>query len=350
MEALHAGYVDALVQEMERAGSLPVKTIYFGGGTPTVLPPFLLARLVAAARSTFDLAHLGEMTIEANPGTVDRALFESLLSMGFTRLSLGVQSFDECELSLLGRIHTRAQAVEAAAAAHAAGFEHLNLDLIYGLPGQAMRTWQASLEAALALQPDHLSLYALTLEEGTPLAEEIACRRLPEPDPDLAADMYEAAESLLAENGFLHYEISNWSLSEAAQCRHNLVYWRNEPYLGLGAGAHSWMDGCRRANVSSPADYVARLRSAQGPVDYEEAIAPDLEIGETMMLGLRLLQEGVEYARFHKRFGVDLRWRFAREIVELEKLGLVVSDAERIRLSERGRLLGNQVFMRFLPG
>jgi len=335
---------------MERAGSRPVKTIYLGGGTPTVLPPFLLARLIGAARSAFDLAPLCETTIEANPGTVDGALFESLLSIGFTRLSLGVQSFDEGELSLLGRIHTRAQAVEAATTAHAAGFEHLNLDLIYGLPGQAMGTWQASLEAALALQPDHLSLYALTLEEGTPLAREVAGRRLPEPDPDLAADMYEAAESLLAANGYAHYEISNWALSEPAQCRHNLIYWRNEPYLGLGAGAHSWMGGCRRANVASPSEYVARVSAGQDPIDFEETIGPDLEIGETMMLGLRLLQEGVEYARFQKRFGVDLRRRFAREIDELEQLGLVVCDTARIRLSERGRLLGNQVFMRFLPG
>jgi len=145
--------------------------------------------------------------------------------------------------------------------------------------------------------------------------------------------MYETADSLLAANGYVHYEISNWALSEPAQCRHNLIYWRNEPYLGLGAGAHSWMSGCRRANVASPGEYVTRMSARQDLVDFEETIGPDLEIGETMMLGLRLLQEGVEYARFHRRFGVDLRWRFADEIDELEQLDLVVCDTVRIRLS-----------------
>jgi oxygen-independent coproporphyrinogen-3 oxidase len=350
MEAMFASYAEALAREMELAGSLAVKTVYIGGGTPTVLPPYLISRLVAAAHSVFNLEAAGEWSIEANPGTLDSEMLTSLLSTGFTRLSLGVQSFDDGELRLLGRIHSGSEALEAFSAARSAGFEQVNLDLIYGLPGQPLSAWKRSLDTVLALHPDHLSLYALTLEEGTPLAAAVADRRVPEPDPDQAADMYELAEQRLAADGYLHYEISNWAASPAARCQHNLIYWRNEPYLGLGAGAHSWMGGQRRANLTSPTEYVARMRAGQDTMESEEWIGPDLGMGETMMLGLRLLQEGVAYERFQQRFGTDLRLHFAGEIMELEALGLIMADSQRVRLTQRGRLLGNQAFMRFLPG
>lgn len=348
MEDLYARYVEALACEMGLAGAPAVKTIYFGGGTPSVLPPPLLARLVEAARTAFDTSAVREMTIEANPGTVGAALLSDLVRMGFSRLSLGVQSLNAGELALLGRVHTADQAVEAAAAARAAGFEQINLDLIYGLPGQTAAAWLESLERALELGPDHLSLYALTLEEGTPLAAQVRSGAVPEPDPDQAADMYEAAEQMLDAEGFVHYEISNWAVSEAAECQHNLVYWRNEPYLGLGAGAHSWTGGRRRANLASPAEYAARMAAGMPAVEEAEQISPEMEMGETMMLGLRLLQEGVEYARFQERFGAGLRERYGAEIDELVERGLLEVGPRGIVLSERGRLLGNQVFMRFL--
>lgn len=350
MEAQWSGYADAVVREMGWAGGLPIQTVYFGGGTPSVLPPLLLARIVEGIRSSFDTSPLSEMSIEANPGTVDGAALGGLVRMGFTRLSLGVQSFWPSELAQLGRIHSGAEAVEAARAARRAGFAHLNLDLMYGLPGQTAAGWQASLEAALALRPDHLSLYALSVEEGTPLAEAVAAGRVAEPDADLAADLYEQAGRLLEAEGFLHYEISNWAQSEADVCRHNLIYWRNEPYLGLGAGAHSWLGRQRRANARSPAAYIERVLAGGSPVEFEEEISEELEVGETMMLGLRLVQEGVEEARFRQRFGAGLRERFGREIDDLAARGLLAADQRGIRLSERGRLLGNQVFLRFLPG
>jgi oxygen-independent coproporphyrinogen-3 oxidase len=349
MEALFADYAEALAGEMERAGSLPVKTIYVGGGTPTVLPLSLVSRTIGAARSAFDVTAFSEVTIEANPGTVDAQALAALRSMGVTRLSLGVQSFSDSELQLLGRIHTGDQAVQAFLGARQAGFQQVSVDLIYGLPGQTLAEWQASLEIALALHPEHLSLYALSVEDGTPLADSITRGDLPAPDPDLAAEMYELAESLLSAAGYLHYEISNWAAHPTSECQHNLVYWRNEPYLGVGAGAHSWLDGHRRANLRSPAEYVALLSSGQDPTEVDEEIGPDLEMGETMMLGLRLVQEGVEFERFRQRFGVEMRQQYGRELDELEELGLLVTDAQRARLSERGRLLANQVFLRFLP-
>jgi oxygen-independent coproporphyrinogen-3 oxidase len=348
-EPLFGGYATALVREIGTAGPVRARTIYIGGGTPTVLPLSLLARILDGARKTFAVDEDAEISIEANPGTVDAAGLAGLRALGVHRLSLGVQSFDDGQLRLLGRIHTVSEAIEAFQAARRAGFENINLDLIYGLPGQALASWQATLERALALYPDHVSLYALTVEEGTPLAGSIAQGTVPQPDADLAAEMYEHAERVLRARGYLHYEISNWARTPAHVCRHNLIYWRNEPYLGLGAGAHSWAGGRRWANVAWPADYVARVLDGKRPVSTEEEIDRALEIGETMIMGLRLVEDGVSFERFRTRFGLDLRRNFEGALAELADVGLIEMDAERVRLSERGHLLGNQVFLRFLP-
>lgn len=347
--ALRSPYVDALLRELAQAGPAQVRTIYVGGGTPTVLPLSLLARLLGGVWAAFGVDDRAEVSLEANPGTVDHTLLAAVRALGVNRLSLGVQSLDAAELRLLGRIHTAKEAADALRAARSAGFDNVNLDLIYGLPGQALDTWQESLERALELAPEHLSLYALTLEEGTPLAAEVAAGRLPEPDPDLAADMYELAQERLAGAGYDHYELSNWARSPDFRCQHNLVYWRNDSYAGVGAGAHSW-DGSRRwANVSRPAEYIARLQAGESPVDMQETIGTELEMGETMMLGLRLVEEGVAFDRFDRRFGRDLRRIYAAPLAELTALGLIELVPDRVRLSPRGRLLGNQAFMRFLP-
>jgi putative oxygen-independent coproporphyrinogen III oxidase len=350
LEDLFGAYTAALAREIEQVGPAWVRTIFVGGGTPTVLPLPRLAQVLDASRRAFTVDPDLEISIEANPGTVDDRTLSGLRALGINRLSLGVQSLDDAELLLLGRIHTAAEAVEAFRAARQAGFENLNLDLIYGLPGQTMAAWQETLERALALEPDHLSLYALGVEEGTPLASAIAQGVLPDPDPDLAAEMYEWAEDNLAAAGCLHYEISNWAREPGFECRHNLTYWRNEPSRGIGAGAHSWVGGRRWANVAHPAEYTARLLGGGCPVEAEEEIGPALEMGETMMMGLRLLDEGVPFERFRARFGEDLRQRFTGELMELADLGLIAIDDQRIRLSRRGRLVGNQVFLRFLPG
>lgn len=249
LEALIPAYVDALAREIAAQDRATVPTIYLGGGTPSLLTPAQVQAILDACRAAFDVDPAAEITMEANPGTVDAAYLPALRAAGVNRLSLGVQSFADGELALLGRIHTAAQAVAAYDNARAAGFANVSLDLVYGLPGQTLADWSRSLDRAVALCPDHLSLYALEVHGDTPLGRRIAAGDLPAPDDDLAADMYELAEDRLAVAGFMHYELSNWATGNDAACRHNLTYWRNEPYRGLGAAAHSWIDGERRWNV-----------------------------------------------------------------------------------------------------
>ena len=339
-------YVDALCAEIARAPDVRAHTLYFGGGTPSLLSPEQIERLVRAVRRRFGLPDGAEITLEANPGTVDRDTLSRLHAAGVNRLSLGVQSAHDGELRLLGRLHTWDQAVEAFRAARRAGFTNVNLDFIYSLPGQTLDRWRATLEAALRLGPEHLSLYALTVEEGTPLASRIASGELPFPDDDLAAEMYELAEEMLEAAGYVHYEISNWALP-SHECQHNLVYWRNESYFGFGAGAASWWAGQRWANVPHPTEYIARISRGDSPVDEIETIPPQLEMGETMMMGLRLA-EGISDARFRQRFGVGLAEVYRDQLTEMQRLGLLVWDGRTVRLTQRGRLLGNQVFQQFL--
>lgn len=364
MDALHRPYARALMAEMARLAAQrewQVETIFVGGGTPTVLPLAALAQVLEAARTTFSAPAGAEVTVEANPGTVDEAYLAGLRAAGANRLSLGAQSFHDDELRLLGRIHSAAEVDVAFRAARRAGFENLNLDLLFGLPGQPLARWRSSLERALALGPEHLSLYSLTVEAGTPFADWIAAGDLPAPDDDLAADMYELAQEILSRAGYAHYEISNWarrnSLGLPLACRHNLVYWRNRPYLGVGAGAHAGWGGRRWRNLSRPHHYVAVAALEGGELPWQrpvvagvEAIDESLAMGETMMLGLRLLEEGVSLAGFEKRFGRSLRDVYGDEIAALEEGGLLECLPDRVRLTRRGRLLGNQAFARFLPG
>jgi oxygen-independent coproporphyrinogen-3 oxidase len=323
-----------------------VATLFFGGGTPSILPRPLIAELLTACRQAFAVDADAEISLEANPGTVDAAGLAGLRQLGVNRLSLGVQSAQPDELALLGRLHSFQQAAQAVTLARRAGFDNLSLDLIYGLPEQSVGDWQATLEAALALFPDHLSAYCLTVEEGTPLAEGVAAGRVPEPDPDLAAEMYELAEVALEQAGFGHYEISNWART-GRECRHNLVYWRDGAYLGFGAGAHSHRAGRRWWNVRAPAAYIARVGAGESPQAGGERLGREQAMGELMMMGLRL-REGVSDARFRGRFGQGLGEVYGPELAELAEEGLIAWDGERARLTPRGRLLGNRVFGRFL--
>jgi len=356
LDHLFEKYVHALQTEMRwvsRGRSLKVKTIYLGGGTPTVLPLAFLGEVLAACHEHFTIAEGTEITVEANPGTVDSSYLAGLLEMGVNRLSLGVQSFHDDELRLLSRLHTAAQAVEAYRLARQVGLGNVNLDLIYGLPRQTSSSWQDTLQKAIHLQPDHLSLYCLTVEEDTPLGQRIAQGKLPVPDPDLAAEMYSLAEEALDKAGCVHYEISNWA-QPGCECRHNLTYWRNQPYLGLGAGAHSYFKKKRWHNVLSPAEYITLLEADRQELlssiaKEVEEIGETLEMAETMILGLRLVREGVRLADFRERFGRELINAYGDEISEMESAGLLEIDGERVQLTARGRLLGNEVFQQFLP-
>jgi oxygen-independent coproporphyrinogen-3 oxidase len=363
-EHLLPAYSRALVREAQLWRSATarhfVTTVFFGGGTPSLLPLKELSSIVDGLRAVFDVAADAEVTLEANPGSIDERYLRGLLSLGFNRLSLGVQSFHDEELRALGRIHSTEDAREAVREARAAGFESVSLDLIFGLPEQRTERWQQTVEEALAFDPKHLSLYALTVEEGTPLGRDVAEGRMPAPDPDAQADQYEWARERLARAGYEHYEISNWARS-GYRCRHNLTYWECGDYLGLGAGAHSYLDGVRFANVDAPGEYVSLIeessdeaakggdRTPMRQVVSRESLTPDLAMADALVLGLRLV-EGVGLADFRERYGTDAMDAFGKRLSEPLTHGLVETAGGRLRLTDRGRLLGNEVFARLLPG
>jgi len=364
-EALIAAYVSALLQESDAWSTLctgrTVATLYFGGGTPSLLPLAEAERLIEGLRRRFAVAPEAEVSLEANPESVDLAYLRGLRTLGVNRLSLGVQSFDEEELRFLGRIHTAAEAAAAYDAARQAGFENVGLDLIFGLPEQRPSRWRRSLARALRLGPEHLSLYALTVEEGTPLARAMSEGKVQEPDEDAQAAMYTESEERLEAAGYEHYEISNWA-RPGRRCRHNLTYWETRPYLGLGAGAHSYLGGCRFANTPLPKEYIELIRASGPPeeraggldlsrmpqVTSLERLDAQTEMADTVILGLRLT-EGVALDGLRERFGVGLEERYAQEISELTGLGLLELGGGRLRLTKRGRLLANEAFLRFLP-
>jgi oxygen-independent coproporphyrinogen-3 oxidase len=364
MKSLYVPYVEAVIKEISvtaaRVGRVRVPSIYIGGGTPSLLTVELISGLLTAVRTFFEVDAEAEVTLEANPSDVQAAYFEQLRSLGVNRLSLGVQSSHEDELQLLRRGHSFQEAIATYEAARQAGFDNVNLDLIYGLPDQPIEKWRVTLERVIALQPDHISAYSLQVEERTAMLRWVQTGRVPEPDDDDVATMYELTQEMLVRAGFEHYEISNWAKvgqrngetegkRESFCSAHNLVYWRNEPYLGFGCGAHSSFEGKRYSNVLHPRDYIQRIQQTGVAVAATEQIERALEMGETMMLGLRLIAEGVERARFADRFGQELDEVFGPTIANLIAQGLLESDVHGVRLTPHGRLLGNRVFGEFLP-
>ena len=352
MRSLYEPYTRAVVREISNPpppiSNAKAETVYFGGGTPSLLPLAMLAEILAACRASFDVPPEAEITLEANPGTVDAGYLEGLRTLGVNRLSLGVQSAHQSELDFFKRGHSFADAVESVKLARAAGLHNLNVDLIYGIPRQTMAMWQETVTRALELSPDHVSMYCLTVEERTTLALWVRRGQTPLPDDDLAADMVLWADETLAAQGLARYEVSNWA-RPGWKCRHNLIYWRNAPYLGVGAGAHSSLEGRRFWNVAHPREYVQRIEAGQAPIAGSEDIGRELEMGETMMLGLRLT-EGVNWAGFEARFGVAMTGVYSRQLEALQEQGLIQVDEIGVRLTQRGWLLGNRVFAAFLPG
>lgn len=367
--ALKSRYHAALLREIRESGAAlqhpPLETIFFGGGTPTILPAEWLIELVEAVKSHFKLRPEAEITVEANPGTLSVNYLRALRQGGINRLSLGVQSFNDEELAFLSRLHNAEAARQAVEQARAAGFENISLDLIFNLPQQTLEQWQFNLGQALQLEVEHLSIYALIVEPGTPLHRQVSQGFIPQPDDDLAADMYAATLELLAEAGYAHYEISNWAKAAGEAdgetprlaSAHNLIYWRNQPYLGLGAGAYGTVNGQRWANVKRPQTYLARVEAGRGlglarDENTLERIDRETAMAEHMLLGLRLVREGVSAGEFAARFGVGLAEKYARAI----ELGLQRGLAEwldalhgpRLRLTRRGRFLANQVVVEFM--
>jgi oxygen-independent coproporphyrinogen-3 oxidase len=353
-------YVQALCREIEIFGNISPKltigTIFFGGGTPSLLKIKDYQIIFENIHAIFSVAPQAEISLEANPGTVSAGYLADLYSLGFNRISYGVQSANPEELHMLERIHSYTDVVDALKWSRRAGFDNINLDLIYGLPEQTLERWQKTVGLVLGLYPEHISAYALSLEHGTPFGRWAAKGLLPLPDPDLAATQYEWTMEYLAGLGYEQYEISNWA-KPGRQCRHNLQYWRNLEYLGLGAGAHGYSDGCRYSNVLRIKTYIERLENIEGnersfpltpAVVNQHRNTPRENMQETMLTGLRLTQEGVSGQVFYDRFGLGLEEIFGQEIKKLIKLGLLEWSGECLRLSERGRLLGNQVFIEFV--
>ncbi|MFI6325780.1 radical SAM family heme chaperone HemW [Nonomuraea sp. NPDC050556] len=292
--ASHRDYADTAIEEVRLArrvlgdADLPVETVFFGGGTPTLLPARDLARILGAIDEEFGLQPHAEVTTEANPESVDPKYLEELREGGFNRVSFGMQSAKEHVLQILDRQHTPGRAAQAVKEARNAGFDHVNLDLIYSTPGESDDDWRASLEAAIAAEPDHVSAYSLIVEDGTKLAARIRRGELPMPDDDVAAERYLMADELLSGAGFAWYEVSNWATSEAGQCRHNLLYWTGGDWWAVGPGAHSHVGGTRWWNVKHPAAYAQRLAGGASPAHArEELTAADRRV-ERLMLELRL--------------------------------------------------------------
>lgn len=352
-------YVETLLDEIEAyRGRItdPIDTVYFGGGTPSVLPAKTIASIITALKGHFILNEDAEITLEGNPGTLSLPFLQALRQAGVNRLSLGIQSFDNEDLKVLGRIHNAEQAQEAIDFSRQAGFENLSLDLIFGLPGQSLERWQENLKRACDLGVEHLSLYSLILEENTEFARMLAAGELVLPDDDLVADMFEWAIDHLPTRGYQHYEISNWARNVDLESRHNKVYWHNLDYLGLGAGAHGRLGERRYHNYDNLQDYIGcvdREDQAGSPYVMEQIpISRRDAMQEQMMLGLRLTQEGVSDAVFRNRFGFAIQEAFPTEINKLLGAEFVewaqFEDGPHLRLTRRGIMLGNQVFQEFV--
>jgi len=379
-------YVNALIKEIEFVGSQTnstIKTIFFGGGTPSLLSSGQFDSILSALSSSFNISPDAEITIEANPGTVSNEKLDSIRKAGINRISFGVQSANAEELRMLEREHNFFDVIEAVSSARKAGFDNLNLDLIYGLPEQTLSTWQTTVKRVLDLHPEHISAYALTLEHGTPFGKWAEKGLLPLPNPDLAADMYEWTCEYLSQSGYAQYEISNWARTVTSHksqvdlrpltfdlqpdfaCQHNLQYWKSLPYLGLGAGAHGYINGIRYSNVLRIKTYIERLSDSQFPnleyplspatVNYKKQNLQE-NMSDYMLNNLRLVNAGVAESDFHLRFGSGLLDVYQKEIEVLIKDGLLEMQTSEfsensevyVRLTKRGRLLGNQVFIKFV--
>ena len=345
-------YLESLVREINLYGSALadedkiISSIFFGGGTPTTLPAASFKTVLDEVRSSFSLAAGCEITAEANPGTVDAAGLTQMLAAGVNRLSLGVQSFNDRLLAVLGRIHSAGQAAEAVRAAREAGFDNLNLDFIFGIPGQTVPDWRETLRQAVEMAPEHIAAYGLQLEEGTPLTRAAARGEICTCPEDDEIIMCRTAVDHLRSCGYSHYEISNFA-RPGRQCAHNLVYWLNRPYLGIGPAAHSYIKGARFSNYASLERYSDSLSREEYPVENKTRLAAADEMSETMFLGLRLTG-GVDLDRFYRRFGRRAEDIYRREIEGLIGKGLLEMSGGRLRLTVEGLPLANIVFREFV--
>ncbi len=342
-------YVRALVEEIRssREAESRVDTIYFGGGTPSLLAPSQLDRILCALHEHFEIDKAAEITLEINPGSVNSGKLQEFQRLGINRASFGAQTFDDTELAKLGRSHTAADALKTFADLRSSGFSNLSFDLIAGLPGQTLAGWQRNIDVALELQPEHLSFYLLEVHSGTPLAEHIRRGIQPVPDDDLTGVMYKWMLERASEAGYEHYEISNLC-RRGLHSRHNVKYWTGAPYYGFGCSAHSYDGRTRRwSNHRDVLKYVELVESGASPVVDEQELSESDVRSEAVFLGMRMMQ-GIDVRRYRESFGVDLRDEHAAELDRFYKAGLIEFAGDVVRLTRTGALLSNEVFAAFV--
>jgi len=345
MGELYNPYISAVKMEItrlaEKRGRSPLETLFIGGGTPTVLDPGQLTCLIRHIETLFGFTPDVEVSLEANPGTVSEADLIKLKNGGVNRLSLGVQSFDDRELRILGRYHTGRDAEKSVKAALKAGIENINLDLMYGLPGQDSTSWQRSLDTAFSLDPKHLSLYQLTVEEGTPLENYIDRGELSLPGEDDIAEMDYLTDRLIRETGMNQYEISNYA-QDGSECRHNINYWLNNEYFAAGAGSVSYLDGFRQKRVSDPGKYIHLVSRGESVIEESEKLSAEASFRESVVMGLRM-NRGVSLKMLHGRYSIDLKEYYGNILNHLISLSALTFKDDRLKLTDKGRLFANRI-------
>jgi len=350
-ESLAEMYWRAIVRELEAhrksdATENRVDTIYFGGGTPSLLPAGHIVAILNACRKLFDVTPDCEISLEVNPGTLAAEKLQVYRSAGVNRLSVGAQSFSDQELNAIGRIHTASQIIESFSLVRTCGFENLNLDLILGLPGQTERQWMSNLMCADALVPSHVSIYMLELDPKAPLYHSVSKGFCRVPDEDSVADWYLQAIDFLENRGYSQYEISNFA-RPGCECRHNLKYWLREPVLAFGVAGHSHDGVSRYANVSNLGSYMRAVAEGRSPVEWREELTADRNLEETVFLGLRL-NRGLDWDRVRRLYGVDRLTACEASLKEMEEMGLLEWRDSIVRLTRRGMLLSNEIFQKFV--
>jgi oxygen-independent coproporphyrinogen-3 oxidase len=344
-------YVNSVAREIRSWDELDnpedVDTVYFGGGTPSLLSPAQVERIFEAVHLRFNVQTDAEVTMEMNPGTVTPELLRSFRHLGIKRASFGAQTFDDRELARLGRSHTAADTRQTFRYLRESGFDNISFDLIAGLPGQAIEGWGRNLDETLRLRPEHLSFYLLEVHEGTPLAEHIRRGRQPKPDDDLAARMYELMLDRACEAGYEHYEISNLCLPGFASL-HNSKYWTGAPYYGFGCSAHSYDGKFRRwSNERDVAGYTEFCETGQSPIVESLTLTKDEARAEALFLGLRMMR-GLSAEHYQKLFGINLREQHEQDLTRFREAGLIEFEGDLIKLTRSGALLSNEVFAAFV--
>lgn len=351
-EGLKRRYITALIKEMEiyrqKKKDIYLSTIYLGGGTPTILDGIQINEIISSCFSNFQIAgnKKMEITIEANPGTIEIEKSKILLQSGINRLSIGAQSLDNKVLKKIGRVHTKEDFLASYNAAREAGFSNINIDLMFGLPGQSKAGFEKTLTGIIKLKPEHISLYGLSIESGTPLELLIAAGKIKLPSDDLSNDLFVMAIELLKEHNYEHYEISNFALP-GKRSIHNQIYWNDKSYLGLGAGATSYLDNKRYRNYQDLEQYIELLNYGILPVEYQEILSMRERMSEKIILKLRMT-EGLDKNDFFNQFKTSVEHVFGKELYTLKEQGLLAENKTRYLLTKKGISLANNVFTEFI--